>query len=111
MMNVRDTNIGKIIRVLRENWGVTRISLAETVGISESYLKKIETGVGQPGVHLYQRMLEEQEAVLVIVNLDETEKGSYIDKAQEILMESNEAQAEFMIKMMEYMLQNMGRLK
>ncbi len=111
MMNVRDTNIGKIIRVLRENKGVTRISLAEAVGISESYLKKIETGVRQPGVHIYQKMLAELEAVLVIVDIDRTVKGNCIEKAQEILMESSEAQAEFAVKMMEYMLQNMGRLK
>ncbi|MCI9176013.1 MAG: helix-turn-helix transcriptional regulator [Lachnospiraceae bacterium] len=111
MMNVRDTNIGKIVRVLRENRGITRLSLAEAVGISESYLKKIEAGVRQPGVHLYQKMLEELEAVLVIVDIDRTVKGSYIAKAQEMLMESSEAQAEFMIKMMEYMLQNMGSMK
>lgn len=111
MMNVRDTNIGKIVRVLRENRGITRLSLAEAVGISESYLKKIETGVRQPGVHLYQKMLEELEAVLVIVDIDRTVKGSYIAKAQEMLMESSEDQAEFMIKMMEYMLQNMGSMK
>lgn len=111
MMNVRDTNIGKIIRALRENRGITRLSLAEAVGISESYLKKIETGVRQPGVPLYQKMLEELEAVLVIVDIDRTVKGNCIAKAQEILMESSETQAEFMIKMMEYMLQNMGRLK
>ena len=110
MMNVRDTNIGKIIRVLRENKGVTRISLAEAVGISESYLKKIETGVRQPGVHIYQKMLAELEAVLV-VDIDRTVKGNCIEKAQEILMESSEAQAEFAVKMMEYMLHNMGRLK
>lgn len=111
MMNVRDTNIGKIIRALRENRGITRFSLAEAVGISESYLKKIEAGVRQPGVPLYQKMLEELEAVLVIVDIDRTVKGTYIAKAQEILMESSEAQAEFMINMMEYISQNMGRLK
>lgn len=80
MMNVRDTNSGKIIRALRENRGITRLSLAEAVGISESYL--------QPGVPLYQKMLEELEAVLVIVDIDRTVKGTYIAKAQEILMES-----------------------
>lgn len=101
MMSVRDTNIGKIIRALRENRGITRLSLAEAVGISESYLKKIETGVRKPGVHLYQKMLEELEAVLVIVDIDRTMKEDYIAKAQEILMESSEAQAEFMVKMME----------
>lgn len=111
MMNVRDTNIGKIIRALRENRGITKPGLAEAVGISESYLTKIEAGVRKPGVHLYQKMLEELEAVLVIVDIDRTLKGTYIAKAQEILMESSEAQAEFMINMMEYMSQNMGRLK
>ncbi len=111
MMNVRSTNIGKIVRALRENRGITRPGLAQAVGISESYLKKIETGVRQPGVHLYQRMLEELEAVLVIVDIDRTAKGSYIAKAQEILMESSEAQAEFMIKMLEYMSQNIGSMR
>ena len=81
------------------------------MGISKSYLKKIETGVRQPGVHIYQKMLEELEAVLVIVDIDRTVKGSCIAKAQEILMDSSEAQAGFMIKMMEYMSQNIGRMK
>lgn len=44
MMNVRDTNVGKIIRVLRDNKRITRPSLAEAVGISESYLKKLKRG-------------------------------------------------------------------
>lgn len=103
MMNVRDTNIGKIVRALRENRGMTRPGLAEAFGISESYLKKIETGVRQPGVHLYQKMLEELEAVLVIVDMDKAVKGNCIAKAQEILMESSEAQAEFMIILIRFM--------
>lgn len=111
MMDVKDTNIGKIVRALRENRGITRPGLAETVGISESHLKKIETGVRLPSVHLYQKILEELEAVLVIMDIDRTVKGDCIAKAQEILMDSSEAQAELMIKMMECISQNMGRIK
>lgn len=111
MMKVMDTNIGKIVRALRENKGITRRSLAETVGISDSYLKKIEAGTRLPGVHLYQKMLEELEAGLVIAEMDRTVKGICIAKAQDILLDSSEAQAEFMIKIMECMSQNMGGMK
>lgn len=111
MMNVRETNIGKVLRSLRENRGMTRPCLAEAVGISESYLKKIETGTRQPGVYLYQRMLDELEAVLVIADVDMTVKGVCIARARKILMESSETQAEFMINMMEYMSRNMSGLK
>ncbi len=108
MMNVKDTNIGKAVKALRENRGMTRRSLAEAAGISESYLKKIEAGARHPGMHLYQKMLDELEAALVIEGMDRTVKGGCIAKAQEILMESSDEQAEFMIKMMECVRQNMA---
>lgn len=46
MIKVQSTNISEAIKLLRESKGMTRAELSEAAGISESHLKKIETGAG-----------------------------------------------------------------
>lgn len=49
-MNFEGTGIGKTVRTLRRSKGMSRLVLSKDAGISESYLKKIETGTRQPGL-------------------------------------------------------------
>ena len=56
MINIGGTDIGETIRNLRETRGMTRAELAEAVGISESHMKKIESGVRLPGINTFQRI-------------------------------------------------------
>ena len=50
-MNQNGTELGLTIRMMREKKGMTRPELAEAAGISESHLKKVETGSRRPAVH------------------------------------------------------------
>ena len=45
MINFERTNIGETVRALRKAKGMSRPVLSKAVGISESHLKKIETGI------------------------------------------------------------------
>lgn len=101
MINIRSTNIGEAIRLLRESKGMTRAELSEVVGISESHLKKIELGVRQPGISTYQKIASVLGMEIVIRNEENSVKGSCIAKAQEILLSSTEKQAVFIIRIME----------
>ncbi|MCI9125191.1 MAG: helix-turn-helix transcriptional regulator [Eubacterium sp.] len=109
-MNFEGTDIGKIVRTLRKSKGMSRLVLSNAVGISESHLKKIETGVRQPGIDTYKKILETLEAEIVIVDKDKTVKGSCVAKIQDILQNSTEEQAVFMAAVVECMAQNMERV-
>ena len=81
MMKFEGTDIGETVRVLRRSKGMSRPVLSKAAGISESHLKKIETGVRQPGIDTYRKLLETLEAEIVIMD---KEKIS-IEEIDEIL--------------------------
>ena len=54
-MYIGDGNIGDIIKVLRNERGMTREQLAEKSEISLSHLNKIEAGIKQPSIVTYQK--------------------------------------------------------
>lgn len=85
-MNVRDTDWGKTIRTLREVRQMTRFELSEAAGISESHLKKIESGSRRPGIDTYQKIIDVLGVDIVIQDEDETVKGNCAARVQEILM-------------------------
>lgn len=103
MINLQSTNIGEAIRLLRESKGMTRAALSEAVGISESHLKKIEAGGRHPGIGTYQKIVSVLGMEIVIRDEDNSIKGNCIAKAQEILLNSSEKQAVFIINIMEAM--------
>lgn len=105
MMNVGgvDTNIGRAIRKMREAKGMSREALAEIAGVSESHLKKIESGTRRPGISSYQRILKAMDADIVIENSEEESvKGSCIKKAREILIGCTDKQALYLVNVLEY---------
>lgn len=106
-MNVRDTDLGKTIRTLRESKGMTRLELSEAAGISESHLKKIESGSRRPGIDTYQKIIDVLGADIVIQDEWKTVKGNCAARVQEILMNSTEEQALFMTGLLEFVAQNM----
>ena len=80
-MRAGDTNsLGETIRNLRIARGMTRAELAETVGISESHLNKIEAGTRQPGIATYQNVMEVLGAEVVIKDDDEKYRVSVQQK-------------------------------
>lgn len=103
MINMQSTNLGEAIRLLRESKGMTRAALSEAVGISESHLKKIEAGERHPGIHTYQKIIAVLGMEIVLRKEDNSIKGGCIARAQEILLNSTEKQAVFIIHIMEAM--------
>lgn len=110
MIDIRCTDLGKEIKMLRRMRGMERAELAEAVGISDSHLKKIESGTRQPGISTYQGIMQALGAGMVVLYEGWTKKEDCIVKVQEILMDSTEEQAMFMVSIMEVMAKNIGML-
>ncbi len=110
MMGLGYTDTGKEINMLRRMRGMTRIELAEAAGISDSHLKKIESGTRQPGINTYQKIMQILGAGMVIMDTGQTLKGSCVAKVQEILLDSTEEQAVFMTSVIEVMARNISMI-
>jgi len=109
MISMEGTNLGVTVKKLRETKGMSRMELSEAVGISESHLKKIEAGNRQPGIQTYRKMIAVLEADIVI--RDMSVKGDCTARAQKVFLESTEAQAVFLVQVLEYMAQTMKSIK
>lgn len=105
-MRTDSTNIGETIKKLRKARSISRAEMSEMIGISISHLEKIEIGARRPGMDTYQKILEVLKTDVVMRNEMETVQEKCVVKAQEILMNSTEAQALFMIRLLEFMMQN-----
>lgn len=107
-MRAGDTNsLGETIRNLRMARGMTRAELAETVGISESHLNKIEAGTRQPGITTYQKVIDALGAEVVIKDDNETLQGKCAAKARDIMWNSTEKKAVYLTKMLITMAENL----
>lgn len=110
-MGSESTGLGLAVRSLRETKGMSRGELARAAGISESYLKKIENGDRNPGLEIYQRITEVLDAGIAIRNFDGTLKGECAARAHKVFLESTEAQAVFLVQVLEYMAETMKVVK
>ncbi len=108
MIRAEGIHLGKTIGKLREAGGMSRKELAEAVGISESHLKKIESGTRLPGIQTYERMIGILGADIVIKCGAKTVKGECAEKARKIFMDSTEKQALFMISILEHMAEKIS---
>ena len=110
-MGSESTCLGIAVRSLRETKGMSRGELARVVGISESYLTKIERGDRSPGLEIYRKITEVLDADISIRNSDGTVKGECAARAHKIFLESTEKQAVFLIQVLEFMAQNIKAVK
>lgn len=98
-----DIDLGKSIRKMREARGMSRAELAEIVDISDSHLKKIESGARNPGIDTYRKILKALKVSIVIENNeDESVKGNCIQKARAILMNCSDKQALYLVDVLEF---------
>lgn len=102
-----DTSLGDTIRTLRLTKGKTVDELAEAVGISESHLKKIESGTRQPSMATYQRIMEVLGIKMVIDNQEETVKEKCLAKAQNILLDKTESEVKYLVRVLECAADNL----
>lgn len=104
-MDQNGQEFGSTIRTLREKKEMTRSELAEAAGISESHLKKVESGSRRPGIGTYQKIIRILGEDMIAGSAD-TVKGNCAARIQEILMDSTEEQALFMTGLLEYVAKN-----
>ena len=105
-MNQNGTELGLTIRMMREKKGMTRPELAEAAGISESHLKKVETGSRRPGIETDQKIMRILGEDVIAGGGEDTVKGNCAARIQEILMDSTEEQALVMTGLLEYVAKN-----
>lgn len=110
MISMEGTNMGTTFKKLRQTKGMSRGDLSAAVGISESHLKKIEAGIRQPGIKTYQRMIAVLEVDVIVSNAGGTVKGECTARAQKVFLESTEAQALYLVKVLEYMAHDLREL-
>ena len=106
-MITADTSLGDTIRTLRLTKGKTVEELAEAVGISESHLKKIESGTRQPSMATYQRIVEVLGIKMVIDNQERTVKEKCLAKAQNILLGKTESEVKYLVRVLECAADNL----
>lgn len=107
---MKETNLGRILKKLRETKGMSRGELSEAVGISESHLRKIEAGHRLPGIQTYQKVMIVLEADIVIKNGTGTVRGDCTERAQKVFMDSTEDQALYLVKILESMAEGLNEL-
>lgn len=111
MISMEGTNLGVTVKKLRQTKGMSRGELSAAVGISESHLKKIEAGIRRPGIKTYQKMIAVLEVDIVIRDAGGTVIGECTARAQKVFLESTEAQALYLVKILEYMAHDLKDLK
>ena len=81
-MNQNGTELGLTIRMMREKKGMTRPELAEAAGISESHLKKVETGSRRPGIDTYQKIIRILGEDVIAGGGEDTVKGNCVSDGE-----------------------------
>lgn len=107
MYMVSNLATGEMIRELREKRGVSRIELAEAVGISESHMDKIEAGSRKPSINTYEKIVTVLGAKLVVESTNLTVQDRCVKKVSDILGSSTEKQACFLVKVIEHMAEDL----
>lgn len=95
-------SIGETIFRMRKKRGMSRAELAEKVGISESHLSKIEAGSRKPSMETYERIMETLGAEVRLKDDETSLNGKCLAKIRESILEKTEAQALFIIGIVEY---------
>ena len=110
-MESDSTGLGPAVRSLREANGMSRRELAHAVGISESYLQKIENGKRNPGLEIYRRITEILDADIAIRNAEGTVRGECAARAHKVFLKSTESQAVFLLQVLEYVAEKMKMIE
>ena len=97
---------GSVLKNIRKLRGITRAELAEKAGISLSHLDKIEAGLRTPGLKTWQKILSALDADVTVHIPDTTIQEKCAAKAQDILLKSTDAQAGYLIMVLECMSDN-----
>ncbi len=106
MQDVMRVDDGRVLKKIRKLLGITRAELAETAGISQSHLDKIEAGFRIPSVKTWQKLLDALNANIILYVPDTSVQDQYAMRAYDILYNSTDTQAKFLIAVLECMADN-----
>ena len=100
------TELGELIRGLRDARGITRNELAEQAGVSVSHLEKIETGLRGPGMNTFIKIMLVLDVNINLHSAGMTTQEICASKVQDIILGSTEEEARYLSKMVECMAEN-----
>lgn len=106
-MQYDKNSVGYIIRRLRKAQGMSREELAETVGISDSHMDKIEIGLRNPGINTYRKILAALNASIIIKKDNTTIKDECGKIIYDIMESCTDKQAIFLTKALEHLYEDM----
>ena len=105
-----NTDIGNQIRESRRARHISKADLSMQAGISVSHLEKSESGRRRPGMETYQKFMEIMRLEVTLRNESKTMQEKCAVKAQEILIKSTEKEAKYLLKMLQYMSENLDSI-
>ena len=100
------TELGKLIRKLREARGITRNELADRAGISVSHVEKIESGLRMPGMSAFLKIMLVLDVHINLYGGGMTTQEKCASNVQDIILSSTEEEARYLSKMVECMAEN-----
>lgn len=100
------TELGELIKGLREARGITRNELAEQAEVSVSHLEKIEAGLRGPGMHTFIKIMLVLDVNINLHSEGKTTQEKCATKVQDIILDSTEKEASYLSRMVECMAEN-----
>ena len=100
------TELGELIRELRDARGITRSELAEQAGVSASHLEKIEAGLRGPGMNTFIKIMLVLDVNINLHSTGMTTQEKCASKVQDIILSSTEEEARYLSKVVECMAEN-----
>ncbi len=97
------SDIGELIRKLREMRGITRNELAEHAGVSVSHLEKIETGLRGPGMNTFLKIMLALDVNISLHSAGNTVQEKCIIAMQDIVSGCTEREARYLAHMVKCM--------
>ncbi len=100
------TDLGELIRKLRNARGITRRSLAEQAGVSVSHLEKIESGQRSPGMGTFIKIMMELDVNINLHSAGNTVQEKCIIAIQDIVSDCTEGEARYLAYMVKCMAES-----
>lgn len=97
------TDLGELIRNLRDARGFTRRELAEQAGVSVSHLEKIESGQRSPGMGTFVKIMVELDVNINLHSTGSTVQEECIIAMQDIVLSCTEGEARYLTHMVKCM--------
>lgn len=100
------TDLGEIVKKLRNERGLSRGELAERAGVSVSHLEKIETGLRKPGINTFLKIMLELDVNISLHGTNGTVQENCILAIQDVFAGCSDGEAKYLACMVKSMAEN-----